>query len=197
MAAFGTNAMLLAQFPTPTIREQLQLCIATKALADIGDPKTAVLVVRDDGRGNDVVSFAKWSRPVWEGEVYVEPAWSWPEGTDLEVLDRWTGVVEGAKERVVGEGPCYRLTYIGTDPLHERRGAASLSLQWGIQHCIHDNIPAYLESTVDAGPLYERHGFAAAEKISMVLKGTENESVNYEEVCFVFRPSIGSSTART
>lgn len=108
MAAFGANAMLLAQFPTPTIRERLQICIATKALADIRDAKTAVLVVRDDENGNDVVGFAKWSLPVWEGEVDAEPPWLWPEGTDLEVLDRWTGVVEGAKERVVGEGPCYR-----------------------------------------------------------------------------------------
>lgn len=109
MAAFGTNAMLLAQFPTPTVRERLQLCIAAKALADIRDPKTAVLVVRDDESGNgEVVSFAKWSLPVREGETYVEAPWVWPEGTNLEVLDRWTRVVEGAKERVVGEGACYR-----------------------------------------------------------------------------------------
>ena len=93
--------------------------------------------------------------------------------------------------------PSLGLTYIGTDPLHERRGAASLLLQWGIQHCIHDHIPAYLESTVDAGPLYERHGFTSAEKISMVLTGTGNESVDYEEVCFIFRPSVTSCTART
>ena len=110
MAAFGTNPMLLAQFPTPTARDKLQICIAAKALADIQDPKIAVLVVRDDERGDDgeVISFAKWSLPVRGGERYVEAPWLWPEGTDLEVLDRWTGVVEGAKERVVGEGACYR-----------------------------------------------------------------------------------------
>ena len=51
-----------------------------------------------------------------------------------------------------------------------------------------DNVLAYLESTVDAGPLYERHGFASAENISMVLEGKEGESVLYEEVCFIFRP---------
>lgn len=115
MAAFGANAMLLAQFPTPTVRQRLRTCIAAKALADIRDPKTAVLVVRDDGdehedRGVDdrVVSFAKWSLPVREGDTYVEAPWVWPEGTDSGVLERWTGVVEGAKERVVGNGPCYR-----------------------------------------------------------------------------------------
>jgi hypothetical protein len=45
MAAFGTNAMLLAQFPTPAIRQALQISIENKALADIDDPKTTVLVV--------------------------------------------------------------------------------------------------------------------------------------------------------
>ena len=39
MAAFGANAMLRAQFPTPSIREKLRLCIAQKAVDDIQDPK--------------------------------------------------------------------------------------------------------------------------------------------------------------
>ena len=108
MAAFGTNAMLLAQFPSPTIRDNLQICIASKALADIEDPKTAVLVVRDDEIDDEIVSFAKWSLPVAEGDSYVESPWLWPEGTDWKVLDRWTGLVEGAKEGVVGKGACYR-----------------------------------------------------------------------------------------
>ena len=114
MAAFGTNPMLLAQFPTAPIRSNLQLSIAAKTLADIRDAKIAVLVVRDDGydsvdNGDDgVISFAKWSLPVREGERYVEAPWVWPEGTDLELLDRWSGVVEGAKGRVVGEWGCYR-----------------------------------------------------------------------------------------
>lgn len=45
MAAFGPNAMLHAQFPTPPTRKALQSCIANKALADIDNPKTTVLVV--------------------------------------------------------------------------------------------------------------------------------------------------------
>lgn len=114
MAAFGTNAMLLAQFPTPSIREKLKVCIAAKALADIRDPKIAVLVVRDDDKSpnnetrDEVISFAKWSLPVREGETYVEAPWLWPEGTNWRVLDLWTRVVEGAKERVLGDEACYR-----------------------------------------------------------------------------------------
>ena len=47
MAAFATNGMLLAQFPTPEIRAGLQISIEEKALADIKDDKISVLVVRE------------------------------------------------------------------------------------------------------------------------------------------------------
>jgi len=47
MAAFATNGMLLAQFPTPEIRAALQISIEEKALADIKDDKISVLVVRE------------------------------------------------------------------------------------------------------------------------------------------------------
>ena len=69
MAAFGANAMLRAQFPTAAIRSELRTCIVQKALDDIRDPKKAVLVVKD---GNEIISFAKWDLPVFEGETYVE-----------------------------------------------------------------------------------------------------------------------------
>ncbi|KAI4233383.1 MAG: hypothetical protein LQ349_004437, partial [Xanthoria aureola] len=83
MAAFGSNALLRAQFPTPDVRTQLRDSIATKAAADIRDPHIAVLVVRDR---DQIVSFAKWSLPVSTSETYMEAAWVWPEGTKFEVL---------------------------------------------------------------------------------------------------------------
>jgi len=108
MAAFGDNALLRAQFPTPAVREALQKCIELKALADIQDPKTTVLVVRDPKAGSIVIAFAKWSHPVEEGEDYTEPPWIWPEGTDLDVLGKWTAEVEMALQKVLGTAPCYR-----------------------------------------------------------------------------------------
>lgn len=85
---------------------------------------------------------------------------------------------------------------MGTDPPHQRRGAASLLLQWGLERCRRDAVPAYLESTFDAVPLYERHGLRAAGKISMVLGGMVRDGapVVYEETCFVFRPDGISRT---
>ena len=105
MAAFGSNALLRAQFPTPDVRTQLRDCIAANAAADIRDPHIAVLVVRDQ---DQIVSFAKWSLPVSTSEDYVEAPWVWPEGTDLEVLGEWTEKMEEAQQKALGEGPSYR-----------------------------------------------------------------------------------------
>ena len=86
------------------------------------------------------------------------------------------------------------LSFIGTDPHHECRGAASLLLQWGLEHCKKDEVPAYLESTIDAGSLYQKHGFEAAETLSILLDSTAKDiaPVIYREICFVFRPSVMS-----
>ena len=105
MAAFGSNPLFLAQFPTPAIRHQLRSRIAQKAADDIRDPYVAVLVIRDQ---KQVVSFAKWSLPVEASAIYVEAPWVWPEGTDLAVLEQWTEMVEGAKQRALGGLPAYR-----------------------------------------------------------------------------------------
>ncbi|MCJ1234011.1 hypothetical protein MMC14_001969 [Varicellaria rhodocarpa] len=105
MAAFGANALLQAQFPTPAIRDELKQCIAEKAVKDIRDPKTTVVIVQDQG---EIISFAKWHLPVFESEAYVEPPWRWPEGTNLALLEEWGEKVEVAKQKIIGNTPCYR-----------------------------------------------------------------------------------------
>ena len=72
MAAFGPNILLRAQFPSEPTRVGLQDSIADKALKDIRDPKTAVLVVRDQ---DEIISFAKWHFPVLKDQAYEEPPW--------------------------------------------------------------------------------------------------------------------------
>ena len=109
MAAFGSNKMLRAQFPTPSIRKELEACIAEKALADIRDPMVAVLVARNNE--DTVISFAKWALPVPHMETYAETPWHWPEGTNLTVLNRWITLVEDAQKRILAEQPCYRKSW--------------------------------------------------------------------------------------
>lgn len=118
MTAFGSNPLLLAQFPSPTIRRQLRSCIAQKAADDIHDPYIAVLVVRD--HENRIVSFAKWSLPVPAAAVAagmgVETPWVWPDGSNLVLLERWTKLVERAERRALSGGLAYRRLsfYVGS-----------------------------------------------------------------------------------
>ena len=81
------------------------------------------------------------------------------------------------------------LTFIATDPQHERRGAASLLVKWALDRCKRDDVPAYLESTLNAGLFYQRHGFESVKKLSMALDGVgkDGASIVYEEMCLIFR----------
>ena len=70
-------------------------------------------MVRDGDDGDDqssrkIIGFAKWCRPIEEGEEYIEEPWVWPEGTDMQILDEWTRRVEEAEDKVLGSRPCYR-----------------------------------------------------------------------------------------
>lgn len=106
MAAFRANALLRAQFPTPSAREALELCIAQKAIDDIRDPNITVLIVQD--QNGEIISFAKWSLPVFDSVPYVESPWSWPEETDFACLDEWTEKIEWATQKILGGAPCCR-----------------------------------------------------------------------------------------
>ncbi|KAI0908735.1 putative GNAT family acetyltransferase [Ustulina deusta] len=223
MAAFASNAMLLAQFRTPDVREGLRESIRLKALADIDDPKVSVLVVReipsdsdtpdltgaDDGSyhhsgaigerrreetpAGQVIAFAKWSHPVGEDEEYEETAWIWPPGTNMKILESWGKATEEREKQAVGDNPCYRLTFMGTDPAHERRGAASMMVRWGLGQCSKDGVPGYLESTLDAAPFYEKMGFTAFGKISLRYPiESQNQYEVYEEIAFVHHACRGS-----
>ncbi|KAI9150012.1 hypothetical protein HJFPF1_09762 [Paramyrothecium foliicola] len=158
MAAFGPYAMLHAQFPSPRIREKLLVSVENKALADIDDPKTTVLVVSSSGEDNadSVIDFAKWLHPVHPSDHYVQSPWAWPDGTDLDTLGAWTARAAEAESRAVPDARCYRLSFIGTDPTYSHRGTGRLLLQWGVQQSNSSGCPVYLESTVEAAPFYKK-----------------------------------------
>ncbi|KAI0550666.1 putative GNAT family acetyltransferase [Xylaria curta] len=223
MAAFASNAMLLAQFQTPEVREGLRESIRLKALADIDDPKISVLVIRDIPRNFDtstmrgveddgyypsemsrisdacdseenqigkVIAFAKWSHPVGKDEDYEEAPWIWPPGTDMNILEGWGRAAEEVQEQLMGDQPRYSLTFMGTDPSHEKRGAASMMVRWGLEQCKKDNVPGYLESTLNAAPFYHKMGFTKSRQISMRyrIEDRDRDEV-YEELAFVYHPN--------
>ena len=69
-------------------------------------------------------------------------------------------------------------------------------MEWGIDQSRKHETPAYLESTVEAGPLYLKHGFVAHGNISLDLDNLDgNGSHVYTEVCFLFTPENSKSMA--
>ena len=62
MSAFGTNKMLLAQFPTSAVRAGLWTSLVEKTLAEIRDPKWEVLLVKDEQSGK-ITSFCQVASP--------------------------------------------------------------------------------------------------------------------------------------
>ncbi|KAK2799081.1 hypothetical protein FQN50_008587 [Emmonsiellopsis sp. PD_5] len=191
LAAFASNPMFRAQFPTPAVRAGLRSSLIEKTLADLGDPKRVVLVVRG---GDKIISFATWTLPILESETYLESPWRWPEGTMLSVLNEWNARMEYAVQQVLMRTPFYRLTFIATYPHHEHRGAATMLIRWALERSRSEVVPIALESTSNAIPLYEKLGFKAVGKIPMMLEEVTDDggSELYEETCFVFRPEDAS-----
>ena len=63
-------------------------------------------------------------------------------------------------------------------------------VRWGIEQCKKHNVPACLESTIEAAPLYENNHFVGMETFSLDLHGEagENKPDVYREICFLYRP---------
>lgn len=72
------------------------------------------------------------------------------------------------------------LTSTGLDicitlPAARRRGAASMSLQWGVDKADEMDVEAFIEATVEGAQLYERFGFRTVEVVDLKRDGKEVE----------------------
>lgn len=79
------------------------------------------------------------------------------------------------------------LKLLHTDPIHQKRGAGSMLLQWGVNEADRLGIPSYLEATREAHRLYERYGFREVERLAIDL--SKWESGLTAEVSLMLRPA--------
>jgi allophanate hydrolase len=78
---------------------------------------------------------------------------------------------------------CTGLTFVGTHPKFQGRGAGTMLTEWGLSRAKQDNVPVYLESTIAASSLYRRLGFVALDGLSMKLSRNKHGGPSiYEEV---------------
>jgi hypothetical protein len=105
LAAFDSNPLLHAQFPSASSLQSLHKFLVENTLGDLKDPGNAVLVVRD---GQKLVGFARWELPGfggnWEGK-------EWPADCSKKWLDEYYEKVREVRKRVVGERKCYGKTF--------------------------------------------------------------------------------------
>ena len=81
------------------------------------------------------------------------------EGINADLMRAFfTGIVNHRKDIVKGK-PHVGLNLLATLPAHERRGAGTLQMKWGIDRALRDGLDCYLEATPAGMPLYQRMGF--------------------------------------
>ncbi|CZT01653.1 related to DUR1,2-urea amidolyase [Rhynchosporium agropyri] len=193
LLAFDSNPLLHAQFPTPASLTALHSILRQETLHAIQNTKdtNAILIVKDTDleKQEQIIAFAKWDLPTGKKVVLHERV-TWPDFCRREWLDGYHELAEAAKERVMGSAKCYRLTFVGTLPKHQGRGAGTLLSKWGVQKAKDDNLPVYLESTIAASPLYQSLGFVALDGLSMVLPGNGPDGGPniYEEIGMLKTP---------
>ena len=79
------------------------------------------------------------------------------------------------------------MTFVGTHPKFQGRGAGTLLTEWGISRAKKDKVPVYLESTIGASSMYLRLGFIAIDGFSMILPGNgeNHDPTIYQELSMV------------
>ncbi|KAH8662912.1 amidase signature domain-containing protein [Tricladium varicosporioides] len=184
LAAFDSNPLLHAQFPTPASLASLRHILVQDTLYNIENAQAgakAVLVIRDTHSDNQIISFAKWDLPGASQGLPIDVTWH--EDVNQDFLTRYQEFAEAAKQRVIGNKKCFCMTFLGTDPNHQGRGAASLLIQWGIERAEENKVPIYLDSTLDAAPLYRRHGFVALDGLALAIPNDEKgQPIFYQEL---------------
>ncbi|EUC43989.1 hypothetical protein COCMIDRAFT_99410 [Bipolaris oryzae ATCC 44560] len=198
VSAFSSNRLMRAIYPTPAIWAAFERAVEEKLIADMLDERTSVVVAQSTdmakGSGGEIAGFAVWCHACPEDEeerssgmkkTYAAPRWNLPEGTDWDILNAWRAAAAKVADSTIGDCRHYELSWIAVSPSHGRQGVGRMLLDWGLNTCNTQGVPAYLESTVEAAEtFYAKAGFREKGRIQLVVKGEL-----YEEVACVYEPS--------
>ncbi|KAF2656644.1 hypothetical protein K491DRAFT_560271, partial [Lophiostoma macrostomum CBS 122681] len=67
--------------------------------------------------------------------------------------------LQQGKEEIMGDRPYFMLITLSTHPEHQRRGAGSMLVKWGVDVADRLHVEAYLSTSIRGRLLYERFGF--------------------------------------
>ncbi|KAF5007652.1 hypothetical protein FDECE_6038 [Fusarium decemcellulare] len=164
--AYGPSPVSAVLFPGPSSSEN-----DTRAadLAELlhNNPACRWAKVVDTDLGEDnMIAFTMWY--IWETppkdssfSSYRGPSCN-PKACELF----FGGMNRMRLELMDGKAYAY-LKLLHTDPKHQRRGAASSLIEWGLKEADRLGIPAFLESSDQGKALYEKFGFYEAERLTV------------------------------
>ncbi|KAK5107368.1 hypothetical protein LTR62_001348 [Meristemomyces frigidus] len=132
----------------------------------------------DTGQGT-IVGFAEWfvyeiPGPIEKydgGHYLIRGAWLSEENGERAKAQSWMKPVYDARKKWLGGRRHAVLMYMCVEKTWRRRGAATMSIQWGLDRCRELGIPAWLEASEDGEPGYRRCGFEEVEKVEMDFDG--------------------------
>ncbi|KAB8262343.1 acyl-CoA N-acyltransferase [Aspergillus pseudonomiae] len=123
-------------------------------------PYQKYIKIVDAAHPSDIMAYAKWDlQPDECGERF--PPWH-PE-SNAELCTQYFGGNENQRRNLMQGRKHYYLDMLCTDPQHQRRGAASLLVQWGCDLADRNGAAIYIASSDQGIGLYRKFGFKLLE----------------------------------
>ncbi|ROW01253.1 hypothetical protein VMCG_05991 [Cytospora schulzeri] len=122
-------------------------------------------VIDTELEGEQMISFSKWAVYDDDHPPKVKPPSESPPGANAEACNLLFGSLKELSDRSIGGRNVVYLQSLHTDPKHQRRGAASMLVSWGVEEAARRDLPAYLESSEAAHNLYLKHQFQDMEEL--------------------------------
>ncbi|CCT61081.1 hypothetical protein IAQ61_001638 [Plenodomus lingam] len=179
------HGMMQLLIPNPMPDDHLEKSIEKHVKSFREEEDVTYLKIIDTDLNGKMIAGAKWRINKTERtEEQIQKMLPVP-GKDEEgrpAAQDFMWFLHRVRKEYMGTKPFYFLHILVTDPEHHRRGAGTMLLKWGLEQADKDNMPAFLESSSMARPLYTSLGFSARHEEIWDLKkygleGTDTSTV--------------------
>ncbi|KAI0136656.1 acetyltransferase [Xylariales sp. AK1849] len=129
-----------------------------------------------------MIAFAKW-------HIYTEAPTlttrEFGQGCNIEACEKLFGGLQDQRKKIMGGRTYAYLHLLQTDPKHQRRGAGSQLILWGIMEAERLGLVAYLESSESGHSLYHKMGFKDVElhEVDLSSWGAEETHKTWAMIC--------------
>jgi ribosomal protein S18 acetylase RimI-like enzyme len=93
---------------------------------------------------------------------------NYPKDGDPEFAAMFFGTMRDAHLDIMGMKPHWFLSMIATRKEYQGRGAARLMMQWGVDRADDDGFEAYVNSSPEGRPVYEKFGFKEVKNFTFM-----------------------------